>query len=261
MNPCGHVWSVALTQTTHFRLALASSRRWTFSALCRMDSLIPGSGMRCPFLLLRSPWQRFGIPTPLLLGLRAFLYRLYQRENNRNGRLLYPVRVARFYLFRTAPHWLRCERSFVSAGYSTKEILKTSVSFWLRKSMYRASLLSSARLLVPAPQAWVLRCIAPFSSFEKIFAVDQVSKACTGAESFLFRATTYGTLLISLSMPSTWVLWWRLRPWSHHGLLAWTCHDTLLWTDICPCGPLSVFSRPLAIPVGCPVRESVCHHL
>ena len=80
-------------------------------------------------------WQRLRIPPPLLLGLRAFLYRPYQRENNRNGRQLYPVRAARFYLVRTAPHRLRCERLFVFAGCSTKEILKTSVSFWLRNSI------------------------------------------------------------------------------------------------------------------------------
>ena len=127
-----------------------------------MDSLIPGSGMRCPFISSRSPWQRLGIPPPLLPGLRAFLYRPYQRENNRNGKLLYPVRVARFCLVRTAPHRLRGERLFVSPGYSTNEISKTSVSFWFRESISCTSLLSGARLLVPAPRAWVLRRIAPF---------------------------------------------------------------------------------------------------
>ena len=119
---------MALTQTTHFRLALASTQHWTSSTLCDMDSLIPGSGVRYPFLSSRSPWQRLRIPPPLLLGLRAFLYRPYQHQSNRNGRLLYPVRAARFYLVRTAPHRLRCERLFVAAGCSTEEILKTSVS-------------------------------------------------------------------------------------------------------------------------------------
>ena len=116
---------MALTQTTHFRLALASTQRWTPSALCRMDSLIPGSRVRYPFLSSRSPWQRLRIPPPLLLGLRGFLYRPYQCENNRNGSLLYPVRAPRFSLVRSAPHRLHCERLFVSAGCSTKEILKT----------------------------------------------------------------------------------------------------------------------------------------
>ena len=153
---------MALPQSTHFRLALASTWRWMSSALRRMDFLIPGSGVRYPFLLSPSPWQRLGIPPPVLLGLRAFLSRPYQCENNRNGQLLYPVRPARFYLVRTAPHRLRCAWLFVSAGCSTKEILKTSVSFWLRKSILRSSLLSGARLLVPASRAWVLRRISPF---------------------------------------------------------------------------------------------------
>ena len=70
-----------LTRPTHFRLALASTRRWMTSELCRMESLMPGSGVRYPFLSFRSPWQRLRIPPPLLLGLRAFLYQPYQREN------------------------------------------------------------------------------------------------------------------------------------------------------------------------------------
>ena len=48
------------------------------STLCRTVSLIPGTGVRCPFLLSRVSWQRLRIPLPLLLGLRAFLYRPYQ---------------------------------------------------------------------------------------------------------------------------------------------------------------------------------------
>ena len=46
--------------------------------LCRIVSLIPGSGLRCPFLSSRASWQRLRIPLPLLLGLRAFLYWPYQ---------------------------------------------------------------------------------------------------------------------------------------------------------------------------------------
>ena len=46
--------------------------------LCRIESLIPGTGVRFPFLLSRVSWPRLRIPLPLLLGLRAFLYRPYQ---------------------------------------------------------------------------------------------------------------------------------------------------------------------------------------
>ena len=48
------------------------------SMLCRIVSLIPGAGLRFPFLSSRASWQRLRIPLPLLLGLRAFLYRPYK---------------------------------------------------------------------------------------------------------------------------------------------------------------------------------------
>ena len=48
------------------------------STLCRIVSLIPGAGLRFPFLSSRASWQRIRIPLPLLLGLRALLYRPYQ---------------------------------------------------------------------------------------------------------------------------------------------------------------------------------------
>ena len=52
-------------------------------------------------------------------------------RNNRNGRLLRPVRAVRRYLGRTAAHRPRCDRLFVTAGRSKKEISKTTASFWL----------------------------------------------------------------------------------------------------------------------------------
>ena len=48
------------------------------SMLCHIVSLIPGSGLRFPFLSSRASWQRLRIPLPLLLGLRALLYWPYQ---------------------------------------------------------------------------------------------------------------------------------------------------------------------------------------
>ena len=78
------------------------------SMLCRIVSLIPGAGVRFPFLSSRDSWQRLRIPPPLLLGLRALLYQPYQ---------------------------MCCERLFVTAGRS-KEILKTTVFFWLRKTIH-----------------------------------------------------------------------------------------------------------------------------
>ena len=48
------------------------------SMLCRIVSLIPGAGLRFPFLSSWASWQRLRIPLPLLLGLKALLYRPYQ---------------------------------------------------------------------------------------------------------------------------------------------------------------------------------------
>ena len=99
-------------------------------------------------------------------------------RNNLNGKLLCPVRAVRCYLDRTSAHRPRCERLFVTAGRS-KKISKTTVSFWLRKSVSRAYQLSGTEQPVPAPRAWETRGIAPSLLFKKNFAVDQVLKAGT----------------------------------------------------------------------------------
>ena len=100
-------------------------------------------------------------------------------RKNRNGRLLCPVRAVKVYLDRTASHRPRCERLFVTAGRSKKEIAKTTVSFWLGKTISRAYELSGTALPVPAPRAREMRGIAPSILFRKNFAVDQVLKAGT----------------------------------------------------------------------------------
>ena len=121
------------------------------STLCRIESLIPGTGVRCPLLLSLVLWPRLRIPLPLLLGLRLSVPALTNARKNRNGRLLCPVRAVKVYLDRTASHRPRCERLFVTAGRSKKEISKTTVSFWLRKTISRAYELSGTALPVPAP--------------------------------------------------------------------------------------------------------------
>ena len=71
-----------------------------------------------------------------------------------------------------------CERLFVTAGRSKKEISKTTVSFWLRKTISCACELSSTEQPVPAPRARETRGIA-LSLLLKKNAVDQVLKAGT----------------------------------------------------------------------------------
>ena len=107
------------------------------STLCRIVSLIPGTGVRCPFLSSRASWQRLRIPLPLLLGLRALLYRPYQTREiiamgdryvlcGRSGvtltALLHIVRVVSGCL---SPQGVARRR------YRSK----TTVSFWLRKTI------------------------------------------------------------------------------------------------------------------------------
>ena len=89
------------------------------------------------------------------------------------------MRVVRCYLDRTAAHLKLCEWLFVTAGRSKKEISKTTVSFWLRKTISRAYELSGTEQLVPAPRARETRGITPSLLFKKNFAVDQVLKAGT----------------------------------------------------------------------------------
>ena len=100
-------------------------------------------------------------------------------STNRNGRLLCPVRAVRRYLDRTAAHRPRCERLFVTAGRSTKEIVKNTVSFWLQKMISRAYQLSGRSVPDPPPRARETRGIAPSLLFKKNFAVDQALKAGT----------------------------------------------------------------------------------
>ena len=144
--------------------------------LCRTESLIPGTGVRCPLLLSRVSWPRLMIPLPLLLGLRAFLYRPYQtREIIAMGDCYVLCGQSGF----TLTALLHIVRFFVTAGRSKKEIAKTTVSFWLRKTISRAYELSGTALPVPAPRARETRGIAPSLLFKKNFAVDQVLKAGT----------------------------------------------------------------------------------
>ena len=115
-----------------FVLALPRLGVLVSSTLSRFVALIPGAGVRCPFLSSRASWRRRRTTLPLLLGLRASLYRPNQTRDNRNGRLLYPVRAVRCSLVRFAVRRQRCERFLFAAGCSTKELSKTTVSFWLR---------------------------------------------------------------------------------------------------------------------------------
>ena len=78
MSLCGRVRSVFWHRKRSSYWPLPRLSVSVSSTLCRIESLIPGTGVRFPLLLSLVLWPRLRIPLPLLLGLRAFQYRPYQ---------------------------------------------------------------------------------------------------------------------------------------------------------------------------------------
>ena len=169
-----------LAQKTLFLLALASAKRiGELHALSYRVSHTRDWG-EVSFAFVTGFVAKTQDPSSLAPRFEGFsVPALTNARKNRNGRLLCPVRAVKVYLDRTAPHRPRCERLFVTAGRSKKEISKTTVSFWLQKTILRAYELSGTVLRVPAPRARETRGIAPSILFRKNFAVDQVLKAGT----------------------------------------------------------------------------------
>ena len=141
-----------LAQKTLFLLALASAKRiGELHALSYRVSHTRNWG-EVSFSYVTGFVAKTQDPSSLAPRFEGFsVPALPNARNNRNGRLLCPVRAVRRYLDRTAADRPRCERLFVTTGRSKKEILKTTVSFWLRKTISRAYELSGAALPVPAP--------------------------------------------------------------------------------------------------------------
>ena len=180
MSLCGRVRSVFLPRKCSSYWPLPRLSISVSSTLCRIESLIPGTGGEVSFAFVTGFVAKTQDPSSLAPRFEGFsVPALTNARKNRNGRLLCPVRAVKVYLDRTAPHRPRCERLFVTAGRSKKEISKTTVSFWLRKTISRAYELSGTALPVPAPRARETRGIAPSILFRKNFAVDQVLKAGT----------------------------------------------------------------------------------
>ena len=150
------------------------------ATLCCIVSLIPGAGVRFPFSFVLGFVAKTQDPSSLAPRFEGFTVpALPNVRKNRNARLLCPVRAVRCCLDHTAAHRPRCERLFVTAGRSKKEISKTTVSFWLWKTISRAHQFSGTEQPVPAPRARETRGIAPSLLFKKNFAVDQVLKVGT----------------------------------------------------------------------------------
>ena len=143
-----------LAQKTLFLLALASAKRiGELHALSYRVSHTRNWG-EVSFSFVTGFVAKTQDPSSLAPRFEGFsVLALPNARNTRNGRLLCPVWAVRCYLDRTAPHRPRCERFFVTAGRSKKEIAKTTVSFWLRKTISCAYELSGTALPVPAPSS------------------------------------------------------------------------------------------------------------
>ena len=169
-----------LAQKTLFLLALASAKR--IGELHTLSYRVSHSRNwgEVSFSFFPGFVAKTRDPSSLALRLEGFTVpALPNARNNCNGGLLCPVRAVRRYLDRTAAHRPRCERLFVTAGCSKKEISKTTLSFWLQKTISRAYELCGMEQPVPAPRARETRGIAPSLLFKKNFAVDQVLKSGT----------------------------------------------------------------------------------
>ena len=93
MSLCGRVRSVFWPRKRSSYWPLPRLSVSVSSTLCRIESLIPGTGVRFPLLLSLVLWPRLRIPLPLLLGFEGFTVpALPNARKNRNGRLLCPVR-------------------------------------------------------------------------------------------------------------------------------------------------------------------------
>ena len=121
LRTCGEHF---LTQKTLFLLALASAKciGELHALLYRVSnsrglawvsfSFVPGFVAKTQDPSSLAPrFEGFTVPA------------LPNARNNRNGRLLCPVRAVRCYLDRTVAHRPRCERLFVTAGHSKKGVL------------------------------------------------------------------------------------------------------------------------------------------
>ena len=142
-----------LAQKTLFLLALASAKR--IGELHALSYRVPHTRNwgEVSFSFVPGFMAKTQDPSSLAPRFEGFsVLALPNARNNRNGRLLCPVRAVRRYVNRTAAHSPRCEWLFVTAGHSMKEISKTTVSFWLRKTISCAYKLSGTVQPVPAPR-------------------------------------------------------------------------------------------------------------
>ena len=136
-------------------------------------------GLAWGVLPIRPGFCGEGAGSPLLLGLRASLYRPYQTRTQSHWEIVRSSGMVRFYLGITTPHRLRCEHLFFPAGRSMEEFSISSVSSWFRTTVSRSCRLSGSPLPGPPPRARQTLGIALSLLLMKNFTVAQVLKVGT----------------------------------------------------------------------------------
>ena len=101
---------------------------------------------------------------PLLLGVRASLYRPNQRETVAMGDCYILCGLSDVTWSAWAAHLQRCERFPFAAWCNMKEFSKTTVSFWLRMPLSRVCRLSVTERSVSCPLSSVRSCYRSVSS-------------------------------------------------------------------------------------------------
>ena len=119
--------------------------------------------MLCHFVALilssRASWRRFKAPPCLLLGLRAFT--VPAQPDVRQSQCGTVVSCV-------GGHRGRCEQFLFAAGCSTKELSKTTVSFWLQMPLSRVCRLSVTEQSVLCPLSSMHSCCRSVSSLRSI---------------------------------------------------------------------------------------------
>ena len=115
----GHTTCVVLVMNALFVLASASARRFGYSMLC-LSMALSRSGGGLSFAFVTGFVAKTQAP-PLLLGLRASLYRPNQLETIAMGDCYILCRRSGVSWSAWAAHRQRCEPFIFAAGYSMKE--------------------------------------------------------------------------------------------------------------------------------------------
>ena len=146
----GHTKSIFLVLKALF--ILGPCLGWAYSMLCHIVALIPGAGVRCPFSFVPGFVAKTQDPLPpcsSVCGLHCT--GPTKRETIAMGDCYILCGWPGCYLDRFAARRQRCERFLFAAGCSTKELSKTSVSFWIRMPLSRVCRLSVTERSVCVP--------------------------------------------------------------------------------------------------------------